>query len=353
MNRHEQFATPEQVQRHIERVLPDEVCRRMCLSIFADSIDRLHAQGPDRWGVYCEGDLVRLLGGRLIVLAIVPNEVWLALDQKAIDVSVPMPNQLNAVQGKSIRYDTGRWAHYKRPPTTNIFYSPTTDNMQAWQSFIKSLHFALLDRVARYAFRDDSQSNHQPSVSAYLQRVLPRWVPEPAYSSSGKSVDNATAFAAQLRDEEGDSDNTDSHVGYSPQAGDRREVVERQIRERRGQPQFRDALCKRYGNRCLVTGSEVLAVLEAAHIKPYRGEDDNHPENGLLLRADIHTLFDLDLLGIEPEQLRVELHPDLAKDREYGSLTGRTLGCARDQRPSREALQLRYAQFQQRGCQLA
>jgi predicted restriction endonuclease len=154
-------------------------------------------------------------------------------------------------------------------------------------------------------------------------------------------------YLAPLRDEEGDRDNTNHEAGYSPQAGGRRQVVERQIRERRGQQQFRDALCKRCGNRCLVTGSEVLAVLEAAHIKPYRGEDDNHPENGLLLRADIHTLFDLDKLGIEPEELCVKLQPDLAKDKEYGSLAGETLCCTHDQRPSKAALQLRYAQFQQ------
>ena len=82
-------------------------------------------------------------------------------------------------------------------------------------------------------------------------------------------------------------------------------MVERQIRERRRQERFRDLLRARHGNRCLVTGCAVLAVLEAAHIKPYRGEDDNHPENALLLRSDVHTLFDLDLLGIEPDRWRL------------------------------------------------
>jgi hypothetical protein len=94
-------------------------------------------------------------------------------------------------------------------------------------------------------------------------------------------------------------------------------------------------------NRCTV-----LAVLEAAHIKPYQGEDDSHPENGLLLRSDIHTLFDLDLLGIAPDRLQVQLHPCLAK--QYGDLTGTTLGCAPDRRPSQKALKLRYEQFQRR-----
>jgi hypothetical protein len=194
MNRRDRFATPKQVRRHIERVLPDEARRAMCLSIFADSIDRLHAHGPDKWGVYCKDSHVRLRGGGLIVLTIERNEIWLALDQEAIDASAPMPNKLNSAQG--IRYDRGRWAHYKRPPTTNIFYSPTAENTRDWQP-IRSLHFALLDRVAREAFRVDSQKKHQPSVSAYLQMVLHRWVPEPAYSSRLNPVDNATSSAAR------------------------------------------------------------------------------------------------------------------------------------------------------------
>ncbi len=75
--------------------------------------------------------------------------------------------------------------------------------------------------------------------------------------------------------------------------------------------------------------------VEAAHIRPYRGEEDNHIENGLLLRADIHTLFDLDLLGINPDGLRLELHPAIAK--QYGQFAGKTLGCSRRRGPSREA----------------
>jgi hypothetical protein len=133
---------------------------------------------------------------------------------------------------------------------------------------------------------------------------------------------------------------------YSPQEGDWRQIVERQIKDRRGQQHFRDLLRKRYGECCLVTGCSTVAVLEAAHIKPYQGENDHHPENGLLLRSDIHTLFDLNLLGIEPERLQLELHPSLAK--EYGYLTGKVLRCAPEYPPSNEALRLRYEKFQER-----
>ena len=89
----------------------------------------------------------------------------------------------------------------------------------------------------------------------------------------------------------------------------------------------------------------MLDLLEAAHIKPYRGDRDNNPQNGLLLRADNHTLFDLDLLSIEPEQLRIELNPKIAADGQYKLLAGRAIDCKQGQSPSRHALEIRYQQF--------
>ena len=128
-----------------------------------------------------------------------------------------------------------------------------------------------------------------------------------------------------LQAEDADNSTLEEVESYVPNNIDNRRTIIRQIRARRGQSQFRNALRERYENRCIVTGSIVLDILEAAHIKPYRGESDNHPSNGLLLRADIHTLFDLNLLGIEPNQLRVELHPEI--ESEYGHLAGKSLLC--------------------------
>lgn len=124
---------------------------------------------------------------------------------------------------------------------------------------------------------------------------------------------------------------------------DRREKVFRQIKERRGQSQFRDLLRQRYGNQCMITGLKLLDVLEAAHISPYRGTDDNHPDNGLLLRADLHTLFDLNLLGINPESLEVKFHPKVLKTG-YQTLEGIKLRCSQ-YKPSQSALQYRWKEF--------
>ncbi len=130
---------------------------------------------------------------------------------------------------------------------------------------------------------------------------------------------------------------------YLPRGGDCREKAWAQIFRRRGQGPFRDGLLRRYGSQCLVTGCTVLAILEAAHIDPYREDMHNHLGNGLLLRADIHTLFDLDLLVIEPTDLRIILHPDVAEH--YKDIVADRLLVSGEQRPLIEALRRRYEQF--------
>lgn len=80
---------------------------------------------------------------------------------------------------------------------------------------------------------------------------------------------------------------------------DGRKRVMREIVAREGQGDFRDGLLAAYGRRCAVTGCAVEEILEAAHIRPYRGEHTHRTDNGLLLRADIHTLFDKGLIWID------------------------------------------------------
>lgn len=108
---------------------------------------------------------------------------------------------------------------------------------------------------------------------------------------------------------------------YVPEHLDERELALASIRLRRGQHQFRAELLRRFEGRCAVTGCAVVDILEAAHIAPYRGVVDNDPSNGLLLRADIHTLFDLDFLGIHPQTLIVHVHETI-RGTEYEEFDG-------------------------------
>lgn len=85
--------------------------------------------------------------------------------------------------------------------------------------------------------------------------------------------------------------------------------VLREITLRRGQTGFRNRLMKRYGAACQISRCAFPGLIEAAHIRPYSLTNDNSANNGLLLRSDLHTLFDLGLLGVHPENLAVTLHP--------------------------------------------
>ncbi|EJH3613666.1 HNH endonuclease [Escherichia coli] len=80
---------------------------------------------------------------------------------------------------------------------------------------------------------------------------------------------------------------------------DQRQIVERQIKQRSGQKTFRDQLLKS-NPTCAVMGCKLVYILDAAHINVYRNDSHNHISNGLLLRSDIHTLYDLNLCAINP-----------------------------------------------------
>ncbi|MGQ3852059.1 HNH endonuclease [Pseudomonas capsici] len=121
---------------------------------------------------------------------------------------------------------------------------------------------------------------------------------------------------------------------------DARKRILSSIVRRKGQRSFRKKLLKAYDGQCAVTGCRIEALLEAAHIVPYQGTDTNVVSNGLLLRADIHTLFDLGLLWVHPDSFLVGLANEL-KNSEYGSLDQKPLSLpsSLQDRPSTKALQ--------------
>lgn len=132
----------------------------------------------------------------------------------------------------------------------------------------------------------------------------------------------------------------DALANFNPASvRDGREWVLSAIVRRRGQAAFRASLLAAYNSTCPITGCKVEALLEAAHIIPYLGSTTNHVQNGLLLRADIHTLFDLQLLTVDPETLTVLLAPSLLGS-EYAHLAGCAIGLptALACHPSRDAL---------------
>ena len=120
---------------------------------------------------------------------------------------------------------------------------------------------------------------------------------------------------------------------------DARKRIESSIVQRQGQGEFRARLLNIYQGRCAVTGCDASSALEAAHIVPYRGRETNLDENGILLRADIHTLFDLGLIAIDSSTMTIVLSPTLSGGH-YSLLAGKSVSTPRDPacHPSKEAI---------------
>jgi hypothetical protein len=143
-------------------------------------------------------------------------------------------------------------------------------------------------------------------------------------------------------DERGDASPEDDDE--SPGADDYRRMAS--IKIRRGQPKFRAALIGAYGGRCAVTASRIEELLEAAHIVPHAEGTDYRVSNGLLLRADIHTLYDLHVLSVD-ERFKVHLSKRLAFS-DYRLLHGatlKTLPSTTAQQPSTHGLRMRHERF--------
>jgi predicted restriction endonuclease len=119
------------------------------------------------------------------------------------------------------------------------------------------------------------------------------------------------------------------------------------IIQRQGQQAFRRKVLSAYETKCAVTGCTTMWVLEAAHITPYLGVKTNAVSNGMLLRADVHTLFDLALISIEPRRMKIRVSGQLAKS-PYGLFEGKAPDLPRKTlaRPSMAALEEHFSQFQ-------
>jgi putative restriction endonuclease len=91
------------------------------------------------------------------------------------------------------------------------------------------------------------------------------------------------------------------------------------VEPRLGQGTFRVAVTAAYGGACAVSGEHSLPALEAAHIRPFGDNGPHHVRNGLLLRADIHRLFDKGYVTVTPDH-RFVVSGRLAQEWENGKI---------------------------------
>ena len=205
------------------------------------------------------------------------------------------------------------------------------------------------------------RKNHRPGYQPFYSGVLVRlhtvldrqdrpFVVFELHNEAVKALQELKVIKSQRRRSsveyrriEGIEDN-DVPAGFNAPAETRR--VRRSVIERRGQPRFRNELLSVYGGRCAVTGCSERNVLEAAHIVGFRSKGRYVASNGILLRADWHTLFDLGLWAINPAGLTVELSPRVT-GKDYVRFHGHRVSLPQDPKsaPTREILAARFKRF--------
>ncbi|MGW6265879.1 HNH endonuclease [Cellulosimicrobium funkei] len=146
----------------------------------------------------------------------------------------------------------------------------------------------------------------------------------------------ASRIATALYEENGDPS-----VFDPLDLSDERKRSLREVVVRGGQASFRSRVVNAYGGRCAITGCAVPEVLEAAHIRPYIGTKSNFASNGILLRVDLHRLWDRGLMAVHESSLRVLFAPKLAPTKYGSTLVGATMRLPADQKqhPSQDALE--------------
>lgn len=146
-----------------------------------------------------------------------------------------------------------------------------------------------------------SLSKGDPDVAAALEAAWQAHIKQREHK--GYQLDPAMKAATKALDQQ--------DFFNPPDLAEERKRMLASILQRRGQAQFRKELLEAYDRKCAITACDAVEALEAAHIIPHVDMDNYDPINGILLRADLHTLFDRHLLVIEPDKWRVLLAPSL------------------------------------------
>jgi putative restriction endonuclease len=98
---------------------------------------------------------------------------------------------------------------------------------------------------------------------------------------------------------------------------------------RRGQRPFQAVVLDAYHRRRAISGTHISPVLQAAHIRPISAGGEHRLEHGLLLRSDVHALFDRGYLGVDPKyRLLVSPRPreDFSNGDQFYAMTGQSIG---------------------------
>lgn len=187
---------------------------------------------------------------------------------------------------------------------------------------------AMRKRIERYRHSQPSDPTAQYPIGCLIlgEPVLfPRelWVPQPEdwarQAVQGKTYDLEAGEGKRVWQQCLLAARSLNSISPLPRLGEQEERfgTPTTVKPRLGQGSFRVVVLENYQRACAVSSEHSLPALEAAHIKPYSEGGDHNPRNGILLRSDIHRLFDKGYMTITPEK-RIEVSKRLKEDFDNG-----------------------------------
>lgn len=283
-----------------------------------------HTQHPDKAWFGVHQQAVSLVTGGIFLAAINLSNpdygILVLLDQNPVVI----PSVTYKPVKSTLKYDPLTWAHLENVTQVNVLLK----NSQFWQSYSQASDKILNSPISRSRGVEFQQRRHKRRLDEFWSKPL-------GYNQN----DLAELQNERQRIESEEYFNIEN-------LEDGRQKITASIVRRQGQAEFRRKLLTAYNSRCPISGCDAEAAIEAAHIFPYQGTETNHIKNGLPLRADIHTLFDLYLVSVEPDSYEIVIAPDLIKTC-YQELAGRKLSLPTDELalPSKDALKKHYKNF--------
>jgi hypothetical protein len=270
----------------------------------ADSICAAHEAAPASWSVTLFRRMIRLNVGMPYVLELHEGGCFVLV----LQASKGMARALKPFGRDVTRTSQGPFA---RAPGADVYAGPSYLLSDVYER-MRAFHVEAIDNAASRQ-RRTAHRGFSPGVLRFLQEQGLA-VPPPRRSSelpaTAREVER-TLVQLGL----GDFDPT--------RLEDERQRATVGRARRDGQEAFRQALLLAYEGRCAISECTAQEALEAAHIQQYLGRRSQHVCNGLLLRADLHRLFDRGLLEIGADCV-VRLAPTL-RGTGYDSFDGRQL----------------------------
>jgi hypothetical protein len=203
---------------------------------------------------------------------------------------------------------------------TPLFFEPCFFPVD-FNTHLKQLQLAFLGMYPLLDLFVSIADGKQTRFPEMLNKFYDWYLQEESVNTRDSSNDDLEDFASELitlvPKEAGEitlkSEDLEPELDFDPENildDDRKRNIIESV-QREGQAKFRAELLNVYNKKCAITDCDVEAALDAAHISPYLGPQSNRIANGLLLRSDIHKLFDLYLISINPNTNRIVISSNL------------------------------------------